>query len=89
MSAANSRAYHQRVEAMYRRYNPEKLERHPEFVAETMAKVVGKEEKLIAQLVKKYGPEPPVDLEFKDGTGAPAKAGATPAADAAPAAAAA
>ena len=64
MSAANSRAYHQRVEAMYRRYNPEKLERHPEFVAETMAKVVGKEEKLIAQLVKKYGPEPPV-------TGAP------------------
>eukprot|EP01062_Namystynia_karyoxenos_P084483 TRINITY_DN994_c0_g1_i1.p1 TRINITY_DN994_c0_g1~~TRINITY_DN994_c0_g1_i1.p1 ORF type:complete len:858 (+),score=188.18 TRINITY_DN994_c0_g1_i1:82-2574(+) len=52
---APPRPWRERIEAMYKRYNPEKLSA----VDAAMQKYRGKEGDLLAAMVAKYGPEPP------------------------------
>jgi hypothetical protein len=49
-------SYHDRLVAIYSTYEPEKLSK----VGGTLKRYAGREEEVIQQLVKKYGPEPPV-----------------------------
>uniref|UniRef100_A0A7S1LQ08 Uncharacterized protein n=1 Tax=Neobodo designis TaxID=312471 RepID=A0A7S1LQ08_NEODS len=49
-----SLSYHDRVEALYKKYDPAKVAQ----TDATLVKYAGKEEMVIAALVKKYGPEP-------------------------------
>ncbi|KEG11642.1 hypothetical protein DQ04_02411070 [Trypanosoma grayi] len=52
-------SYRDRLIAIYRKYEPSKLGT----VSGTLQKFQGKEEAVIRQLIKKYGPEPPVTEE--------------------------
>ena len=54
-TAATPRSYKDRVVAIYQKYEPAKVGQ----ADATLEKFKGKEEQVIAALVKKYGPEPP------------------------------
>ncbi|KPI84072.1 hypothetical protein ABL78_6875 [Leptomonas seymouri] len=68
-------SYRDRLFAIYSTYKPEKLSK----VDGTLRRFAGREEAVIQQLVKKYGPEPPVHAVPADHTSTPITVSEAPA----------